>query len=84
VKHLPDSSLRYRWVQNDIISLKCVSPEFFGRCAEGSRTNLVEIASIFDDVTPVNVATLYWWRRGLSKGVVVELAALLNGRNCMK
>jgi hypothetical protein len=26
VKHLGDSSLRYRWVQNDIISLKCVSP----------------------------------------------------------
>jgi hypothetical protein len=50
----------------------------------GKAVFVVLFVSNFDDVTPVNVVTLFWWRRGLSKGVVVELAALLNRSNCIE
>jgi hypothetical protein len=50
----------------------------------GKAVFVVLFVSNFDDVSPVNVATLYWWRRGLSKRVVIEFAALLNGINCLE
>ena len=50
----------------------------------GKALFVVLFVSNFDDVTPINVATLYWWRRRLSKRVVIELAALLNHTNCIE